>query len=57
MANLDLPDRRESSDSLEYMFALSKEPEKEGDEEQRPENCFTPRSESMVIRKPAKVRP
>lgn len=42
MANLDLPDRRESSDSLEYMFALSKEPEKEGDEEQRPENCFTP---------------
>lgn len=34
MVNLDLPDRRESNDSLEYIFTLSKEPKEEGDEGQ-----------------------
>ena len=34
MANLELLDRRESNDSLEYIFTLSKEPEEEGDEGQ-----------------------
>lgn len=42
MANLDLLDRRESSDPLEYIFGLSKELEEEGDEEQHIENCITP---------------
>lgn len=40
-ANLDLPDRRESSDLLEYIFGLSKEPEEEGDEEQHTENYYS----------------
>lgn len=42
MANLDLLDRKKSSDPLEYIFGLSKEPEEEGDEEQHTENCITP---------------
>jgi len=40
-AKLDLPDRRESSDLLECIFGLSKEPEEKGDEERHTENYYS----------------